>query len=131
MIVCCFSCRHNDLPWNVRKFVHNQILSFNFTADLEKVDPWARSNWSHTDLPRLKRGMVGAQVSTHGGRGRYQLPHCRGVLESSNRLLKGPLPSDVVRLSELRKLGPYLTETTADVHCEDHSVNSTRMLISP
>ncbi|XP_021940411.1 dipeptidase 1-like isoform X2 [Zootermopsis nevadensis] len=52
---------HNDLPWNVRKFVHNQILSFNFTADLEKVDPWARSNWSHTDLPRLRRGMVGAQ----------------------------------------------------------------------
>jgi membrane dipeptidase len=52
------------LPWNVRKFVHNQILSFNFTADLEKVDPWARSNWSHTDLPRLRRGMVGAQVST-------------------------------------------------------------------
>ncbi|KDR07676.1 Dipeptidase 1, partial [Zootermopsis nevadensis] len=55
---------HNDLPWNVRKFVHNQILSFNFTADLEKVDPWARSNWSHTDLPRLRRGMVGAQVSS-------------------------------------------------------------------
>ncbi|KAJ4427418.1 hypothetical protein ANN_25040 [Periplaneta americana] len=53
---------HNDLPWNVRKFVHNQILSFNFTADLEKVDPWARSNWSHTDLPRLRRGMVGAQT---------------------------------------------------------------------
>ncbi|PNF37640.1 hypothetical protein B7P43_G11969 [Cryptotermes secundus] len=53
--------RHNDLPWNVRKFMHNQILSFNFTADLEKVHPWAKSNWSHTDLPRLRRGMVGAQ----------------------------------------------------------------------
>ncbi|XP_067009090.2 dipeptidase 1 [Anabrus simplex] len=26
-----------------------------------KVEPWARSNWSHTDLPRLKKGMVGAQ----------------------------------------------------------------------
>ncbi|GLH01399.1 Dipeptidase [Gryllus bimaculatus] len=52
---------HNDLPWNVRKFVHNQILTFNFTADLMKVDPWARSNWSHTDLPRLRRGMVGGQ----------------------------------------------------------------------
>ncbi|XP_063241614.1 dipeptidase 1-like [Bacillus rossius redtenbacheri] len=52
---------HNDLPWNVRKFVHNQILGFNLSADLRRVEPWSRSNWSHTDIPRLRRGMVGAQ----------------------------------------------------------------------
>jgi membrane dipeptidase len=46
--------------------MHNQIVSFNFTADLEKVHPWAKSNWSHTDLPRLRKGMVGAQVSRNG-----------------------------------------------------------------
>ena len=54
--------RHNDLPWNIRKFVYNQILNFNFTSDLQKVEPWSRSNWSHTDLPRLRAGLMGAQV---------------------------------------------------------------------
>ncbi|XP_071512843.1 uncharacterized protein [Panulirus ornatus] len=52
---------HNDLPWNIRKFMHNKLHSFNFTAELKKLRPWSRSSWSHTDLPRLKEGMVGAQ----------------------------------------------------------------------
>ncbi|XP_063594356.1 dipeptidase 1-like [Penaeus indicus] len=52
---------HNDLPWNIRKFMHNKLHSFNFTAELKKLRPWSRSSWSHTDLPRLRRGMVGAQ----------------------------------------------------------------------
>lgn len=54
--------RHNDLPWNIRKFVHNQIQDFNFSSDLRKVEPWSRSLWSHTDLLRLQEGMVGCQV---------------------------------------------------------------------
>ena len=54
--------RHNDLPWNIRKFVHNQIQDFNFSSDLRKVEPWSRSTWSHTDLLRLQEGMVGCQV---------------------------------------------------------------------
>ncbi|CAG7723344.1 unnamed protein product, partial [Allacma fusca] len=53
---------HNDLPWNIRKFVHNQIQDFNFSADLRKVEPWSRSTWSHTDLVRLQQGMVGCQL---------------------------------------------------------------------
>ncbi|KAK8729305.1 hypothetical protein OTU49_008755, partial [Cherax quadricarinatus] len=52
---------HNDLPWNIRKFMHNKLHSFNFTAQLHKLRPWSRSSWSHTDLPRLRQGMVGAQ----------------------------------------------------------------------
>ncbi|KAF6202560.1 hypothetical protein GE061_002958 [Apolygus lucorum] len=52
---------HNDLPWNIKKFVHNQLGRFNFSEDLTQIDPWSKSNWSHTDLPRLKAGMVGAQ----------------------------------------------------------------------
>ncbi|XP_050735253.1 dipeptidase 1-like [Eriocheir sinensis] len=52
---------HNDLPWNIRKFMHNKLHSFNFTAELKKLRPWSRSSWSHTDLPRLKDGLVGAQ----------------------------------------------------------------------
>ncbi|XP_063236741.1 dipeptidase 1-like [Bacillus rossius redtenbacheri] len=52
---------HNDLPWNIRKFVHNQLREFNFAADLRSVTPWSKSAWSHTDLKRLRRGMVGGQ----------------------------------------------------------------------
>ncbi|XP_063217302.1 dipeptidase 1-like [Bacillus rossius redtenbacheri] len=52
---------HNDLAWNLRKFVHNQLHRFNFSADLRAVGPWSRSPWSQTDLPRLRAGMVGAQ----------------------------------------------------------------------
>ncbi|XP_069165215.1 dipeptidase 1 [Procambarus clarkii] len=52
---------HNDLPWNIRKFMHNKLHSFNFTAHLQTLRPWSRSSWSHTDLPRLRQGMVGAQ----------------------------------------------------------------------
>ncbi|KAK0074171.1 hypothetical protein PV326_012674, partial [Microctonus aethiopoides] len=54
---------HNDLPWNVRKFVHNQLGEVNLSSDLGRVDPWARSDWSHTDIPRLRAGLVGAQSS--------------------------------------------------------------------
>ncbi|KAK1129836.1 hypothetical protein K0M31_019544 [Melipona bicolor] len=65
---------HNDLPWNVRKFVHNQLGEVNLSSDLGRVDPWARSDWSHTDIPRLRAGLVGAQstlitISTLPNRG--------------------------------------------------------------
>lgn len=53
---------HNDLPYNIRKFVHNQLSEFNFDADLKNVPPWSNSNWSHTDLQRMKKGRVAAQV---------------------------------------------------------------------
>lgn len=51
---------HNDLPWNIRRFAHNRLEYVNFTDGLVN-DPWYKSPWSHTDLPRLKRGLVGAQ----------------------------------------------------------------------
>lgn len=58
-----FICsRHNDLPWNIRKFLKNQLREFRFD-DLRDTHPWSRSAWSHTDLRRLKEGMVAAQVS--------------------------------------------------------------------
>lgn len=59
-LVCC--SRHNDLPWNIRKFLKNQLREFRFD-DLRDTHPWSRSAWSHTDLRRLKEGMVAAQVS--------------------------------------------------------------------
>ncbi|XP_045458330.1 dipeptidase 1-like [Melitaea cinxia] len=52
---------HNDLPWNIRKFLRNQINEFELDTDLTQVEPWSISKYSHTDLPRLRAGMVGAQ----------------------------------------------------------------------
>ncbi|XP_049837899.1 dipeptidase 1-like [Schistocerca gregaria] len=52
---------HNDLPWNIRKFLKNQLRDFPFHEDLRSVPPWSHSAWSHTDLPRLRQGMVAAQ----------------------------------------------------------------------
>lgn len=53
---------HNDLPWNIRNFVHNQLADFDFDQDLRQVAPWSKSAWSQTDLVRLRQGMVGGQV---------------------------------------------------------------------
>ena len=55
--------RHNDFAWNARRFVYNKLSGLNLTSDLRAVRPWNESAWSHTDLARLRRGMVGAQVS--------------------------------------------------------------------
>ncbi|XP_055644546.1 uncharacterized protein LOC129780377 [Toxorhynchites rutilus septentrionalis] len=52
---------HNDLPWNIRKFLHNQLNEFRFDDDLKLVSPWSKSAWSHTDLQRMKRGRIAAQ----------------------------------------------------------------------
>ncbi|XP_045104334.1 dipeptidase 1-like isoform X3 [Portunus trituberculatus] len=52
---------HNDLAWNVRKFLHNKLHSFNLSSDLTKEKPWRNSRFSHTDLPRLRKGQVAAQ----------------------------------------------------------------------
>ncbi|XP_022919017.1 uncharacterized protein [Onthophagus taurus] len=52
---------HNDLPWNIRKFLHNRLKDFKFGEDLRNISPWSTSAWSHTDLPRLKQGHVSAQ----------------------------------------------------------------------
>ena len=43
---------HNDLPWALRK---------RFGADLDRVDLAAPVAGTHTDIPRLRRGGVGAQ----------------------------------------------------------------------
>lgn len=53
---------HNDLPWNIRNFLHNQLAEFDFNKDLRQVAPWSKSAWSQTDLVRLRQGMVGGQV---------------------------------------------------------------------
>ena len=82
--------RHNDLPWNIRKFVHNKLESVNLTHNLKYIDPWAKSLWSHTDIGRMNAGMIGCQVSAIFC-SNVELPICRistlfYLLESGQKL---------------------------------------------
>ncbi|KAK3871896.1 hypothetical protein Pcinc_022984 [Petrolisthes cinctipes] len=52
---------HNDLAMNIRKLHQNQLTDFHFELNLTQIDPWADYTQCHTDLPRLRQGMVGAQ----------------------------------------------------------------------
>lgn len=45
---------HNDLPWQLRNKAQSSFTNFDLTKDLTKRD-------LHTDIPRLKKGGVGAQ----------------------------------------------------------------------
>nr|ALX00043.1 dipeptidase 1-like protein [Melanoplus sanguinipes] len=51
---------HNDLPWNLRSLEKNQINEFDFDRDL-RADPRWNCSTCFTDLPRLRKGKVGAQ----------------------------------------------------------------------
>lgn len=47
---------HNDLPWEYRQRVKNHLAQIDLTADTSKLE-----RPLHTDIPRLRRGGVGAQ----------------------------------------------------------------------
>ncbi|XP_049939904.1 dipeptidase 1-like [Schistocerca serialis cubense] len=51
---------HNDLPWNLRSLEKNQINDFDFNRDLTQDPRWNCTS-CFTDLPRLRKGKVGAQ----------------------------------------------------------------------
>ncbi|MEO0418627.1 MAG: dipeptidase [Pseudomonadota bacterium] len=52
---------HNDVPFQLRRRLENQINRFDFNDTLgsAKADPFGRA--MHTDLKRLRKGRVGAQ----------------------------------------------------------------------
>nr|AGM32372.1 dipeptidase 1-like protein [Coptotermes formosanus] len=52
---------HNDLPYNLRSHVKNQLANFNFSANLSSDPYWSKVQTSFTDLPRLRAGRLGAQ----------------------------------------------------------------------
>ena len=56
--------RHNDLPWNIRQFIHNKLEKVNLSTNIQYAPPWSTSKWSHTDFLRMRKGMVGAQLWT-------------------------------------------------------------------
>jgi hypothetical protein len=39
------------------------MIGTNLSADLRTVPPWSDTIWSQTDLYRLRKGHVGAQVT--------------------------------------------------------------------
>lgn len=49
---------HNDLPYRYRMFANASVYSVDLRADLKKV--W-NASLSHTDIPRLRKGKLGAQ----------------------------------------------------------------------
>ena len=56
---------HNDLPYQLREHLSNQIQTgeYDFKTDLaENPQPWQKGGWIATDLPRAKKGHLGAQL---------------------------------------------------------------------
>jgi len=49
--------RHNDMPVRYRFYSNTSVYDVDMTSDLRTA--WNRS---HTDIPRLRKGKVGAQV---------------------------------------------------------------------
>ncbi|MHC4974995.1 MAG: dipeptidase [Planctomycetota bacterium] len=47
---------HNDVPWGYRSRVHNHLGQIDFSSSTEHID-----EPMHTDIPRLRDGMVGGQ----------------------------------------------------------------------
>lgn len=52
---------HNDLPYNLYRLISNQLGRFNFDSNLLLDPVWGPVSSSHTDLPRLRTGLVGGQ----------------------------------------------------------------------
>ena len=47
---------HNDIPWQIRRRVNNDLSQLDLNANLASIE-----NPTHTDIPRLRRGRVGGQ----------------------------------------------------------------------
>lgn len=52
---------HNDVPWALRERYRNVIAGFDFTDSTKAPAPEGSSGGMHTDIPRLRKGRVGAQ----------------------------------------------------------------------
>lgn len=52
---------HNDVPWALRERYRNVIADFDFTDSTRAPAPGGETGGMHTDIPRLRKGRVGAQ----------------------------------------------------------------------
>ena len=37
----------------------------NLTYGVKYIDPWSKSPWSHTDIQRMRQGLIGCQVGNN------------------------------------------------------------------
>ena len=58
-----FMFSHNDFPFLLRKLLRNDLRKVNFNSDLSQTAPFKGDKMDHTDLPRLRKGKVGGQVT--------------------------------------------------------------------
>lgn len=67
---------HNDLPYNLYELLNNNLDTFNFTRNLSDDALWGFNacRTCHTDLPRLRKGKMGAQVSEEPANTKERLP---------------------------------------------------------
>lgn len=52
---------HNDLPWRYRYYADNQVYTVDLRSNLREIWTNTTTNPSHTDIPRLRKGKLGAQ----------------------------------------------------------------------
>lgn len=52
---------HNDLPFSIYQVERNLIKNFNLDSNLKQHPVWSSVDRSHTDLPRIREGKLGAQ----------------------------------------------------------------------
>ena len=47
----------------LRELLGNDISGLDFNSDLTQVEPWASYIYNHVDLPRMRQGGMGGQVT--------------------------------------------------------------------
>ena len=55
--------RHNDFPLTIRKIYKNDLTNLDFDSNLTQNPLFEDYAMCHTDLPKLRKGKVGGQVS--------------------------------------------------------------------
>ncbi|ESO95223.1 hypothetical protein LOTGIDRAFT_239451 [Lottia gigantea] len=53
---------HNDLAWHIEMSYNGDLQQFDLTKDMRKYFPYNPKHPSQTDIPRIKRGHLGAQL---------------------------------------------------------------------
>ncbi|XP_041367644.1 dipeptidase 1-like [Gigantopelta aegis] len=53
---------HNDLPWHTMQAFKGQLSGLNLKHDTRTQFPYDPTNPSQTDIPRLRQGLLGAQM---------------------------------------------------------------------
>ena len=84
-IFILFLERHNDFVMGLRDLLHNDLRGFNFDSNLTSDPLWADYWANHVDLPRIREGRLGGQVSSKIIRQKFEIAKIFTYLMYSNR----------------------------------------------